>query len=119
MWRKISEVSLLKSIKNPLIAQKIPKNPKNPKKSPKSQNGSYQGIRIFGGNFDFERILNMRGSFRAVDTVSGLPSSIRILTASPGFPEVDESAFNDLVPKMKESLPMQGTFLSLSDCFLP
>ena len=70
----------------------------------------------------FKRILNMRGSFRAVDTVSGLPSSIRILTASPGFPEVDEtheSAFNELVPNMKESLPMQGTFLSLSDCFLP
>jgi len=92
---------------------KIPKNPKNPK------NGSYQGIRIFGGNFDFKRILNMRGSFRAVDMVSGLPSSIRILTASPGFPEVDESAFSELVPNMKESLPMQGTFLSLSDCFLP
>ena len=116
----MSEVSLLKSIKNPLIAPKIPKNPKNPKKSQKIPK------MVFIGEFGFlvailifKRILNMRGSFRAVDTVSGLPSSIRILTASPGFPEVDESAFNDLVPNMKESLPMQGTFLSLSDCFLP
>ena len=116
----MSEVSLLKSIKNPLIAPKIPKNPKNPKKSQKIPKMVIIREFVFlVAILIFKRILNMRGSFRAVDMVSGLPSSIRILTASPGFPEVDESAFNDLVPNMKESLPMQGTFLSLSDCFLP
>jgi hypothetical protein len=70
----------------------------------------------------FKRILNMCGSFRADNTVSGLPSSIHVLTASPGFPEVDEtheSAFNELVPNMKESRPTLGTFLSLSECLLP
>jgi len=49
--------------------------------------------------------------------VSGLSSSILMLTVSSGFAEVDESAFHEMVPNVKESLPTKGTCLSLSECF--